>query len=50
MLGDDDTENSLVYAVYNDEIDDYFQLGTITEILNGKNEYTAIKVYREIIF
>lgn len=51
MLGDDeDIDNSLMYAVYNDEIDDYFQLGTLTEILNGENECIAIKVYREVIF
>lgn len=51
MLGDDeDIENSLIYAVYNDEIDDYFQLGTLTEILNEENECIAIKVYREVIF
>jgi len=51
MLGDDeDIENSLMYAVYNDEIDDYFQLGTLTEILNEENECIAIKVYREVIF
>ena len=51
MLGDDeDIDNSLMYAVYNDEIDDYFQLGTLTEILNEENECIAIKVYREVIF
>lgn len=51
MLGDDeDIENSLMYAVYNDKIDDYFQLGTLTEILNKDNECIAIKVYREVIF
>lgn len=51
MLGDDeDIENSLMYAVYNDEIDDYFQLGTLTEILNEENECIAIKVCREVIF
>lgn len=51
MLGDDeDIDNSLMYAVYNDEIDDYFQLGTLTEILNKDNECIAIKVYREVIF
>jgi len=51
MFGDDeDIENSLMYAVYNDEIDDYFQLGTLTEILNEENECIAIKVYREVIF
>lgn len=51
MLGDDeDIENSLMYAVYNDKIDDYFQLGTLTEILNEDNECIAIKVYREVIF
>jgi len=50
MLGDDeDIENSLMYAVYNDKIDDYFQLGTLTEILNEDNECIAIKVYREVI-
>lgn len=51
MLGDDeDIDNSLMYAVYNDEIDDYFQLGTLTEILNEENECIAIKVCREVIF
>lgn len=51
MLGDEeDIDNSLMYAVYNDEIDDYFQLGTLTEILNEENECIAIKVYREVIF
>jgi len=51
IFGDDeDIENSLMYAVYNDEIDEYFQLGTVTEILNEENECIAIKVYREIIF
>ena len=51
MLGDEeDIDNSLMYAVYNDEIDDYFQLGTLTEILNEENECIAIKVCREVIF
>ena len=51
MLGDaEDIQNSLTYAVYNDKIDDYFQLGTITEISNEENECIALKIYREVIF
>jgi len=48
MFGDDeDIDNSLMYAVYNDEIAENIQLGTITEIYNNDNELIGIKVYRD---
>lgn len=50
MFGDDEErENSLMYAVYNDEIDDSVQLGTLTEILDDNNNVIDYIIYRTVI-
>lgn len=50
MFGDDEEiENSLMYAVYNDEIDDSVQLGTLTEILDENNNVIDYIIYRTVI-
>lgn len=47
---DEEDSHTIIYAVYNDDIDDYFQLGTITEILDSDNlTLLALKVYREVM-
>jgi len=50
MFGDDENiENSLMYAVYNDEIADNLQLGTITEIYDKNANLIDIKIYRDLM-
>lgn len=46
---DKNTENSLMYAVYNDEISEEFQFGTLTEILDENNKVVDYIIYRTII-
>lgn len=45
-----DEENARIYAVYNDEIDDYCQLGTITEIYDEEGDVIEYILNRELIF
>lgn len=47
---DEEYSHTIIYAVYNDDIDDYHQLGTLTEIFDIENEeLLAIKIYREVM-
>ena len=43
----DDEENLDVYAIYNDSIDDYAQLGTLT--IKHNEDFSAYKVYKDLI-
>lgn len=43
----DDEENLDVYAIYNDSIDDYVQLGTLT--VKHSEDFSAYKVYKDLI-
>lgn len=43
----DDEENIEVYAIYNDDIDDYAQLGTLT--IKHNEDFSAYKVYKDLI-
>ena len=43
----DDEENIEVYAIYNDDIDDYAQLGTLT--VKHSEDFSAYKVYKDLI-
>jgi len=45
---DETLESSITYAVYNDEIDEQAQLGSITEIYRD-NEVVCLRVLREIM-
>lgn len=45
----EETESNLVYAVYNDKIDDSVQFGTLTEILDEDNHVIDYLIYRTII-
>ena len=42
-----DEENTEVYAIYNDDIDDYAQLGTLT--IKHNEDFSAYKVYKDLI-
>ena len=42
-----DEENTEVYAIYNDDIDDYAQLGTLT--IKHNEDLSAYKVYKDLI-
>ena len=43
----DAEENIEVYAIYNDAIDDYAQLGTLT--IKHNEDFSAFKVYKDLI-
>ena len=43
----DEEENREVYAIYNDSIDDYAQLGTLT--IKHSEDCSAYKVYKDLI-
>lgn len=48
LLEDDSEDNYLIYAIYNDELDETTQLGTLTEIYDTSGNQLVTKIYREI--